>query len=145
MAEKQLTGAASALCEAIAAELERQHEDTGIHGLVVSRTEEAGVVNVHGPLDLHAVTEAVMRHSLGGAYKALVGYDPFEDDPTQTVEGVRDLLNGVAQEHRNAELSKLRDAEQLIRDLDSHEGAEGWSADLRQRLDAYHFATKAEG
>lgn len=146
MAEKLNDPSAAALCEAIGAELERQHEQTGItEGLVMTRTEEAGVVRLDGRLDLHALTDAVMRHGLGQAYKALVGYDPFEDDPSQTVAEVQELLAGVAAEAKAAEQTQLAEAEWLIREMSGHEGAEGWSDYLSKRLDAYQFTTKAEG
>jgi hypothetical protein len=35
------------------------------------------------------------RAFLGKAYEELVGYNPFVDDPLQTVEGVTDLYCGV--------------------------------------------------
>lgn len=133
------------LCEAIGAELERQHEESGIYGLVVRRTEEPGRVILDGSVDLHALSTALVKHGLGAAYKELVGYDPFEDDPSQTVEEVRELLLGVAKEHRDAELAQLREAEWLIREMSGHEGAEGFSDYLTKRLEAYQFTTAAEG
>lgn len=145
MAEKLTDPSAAALCEAIGAELERQHENTGIYGLVMRRTEEPGTVILDGAVDLHALTEAVMRHGLGQAYKALVGYDPFEDDPSQTVAEVQALLAGVAAEAKAAEQSQLREAEWLIREMSGHEGAEGFSDYLTKRLEAYQFTTTAEG
>lgn len=36
---------------------------------------------------------------------------------------------------------KLAEAEWLIRNLSSHEGAEGWSKDLSERLYEYDFVT----
>jgi hypothetical protein len=39
-------------------------------------------------------------------------------------------------------LTQLDEAEWLIRELDGHEGAEGWSEYLRKRLDAYQFSTE---
>lgn len=42
-------------------------------------------------------TDAGRRNFLGHAYKELVGYDPFEDDPNQTVEEITELYCGVVQ------------------------------------------------
>lgn len=39
---------------------------------------------------------------------------------------------------------KIRELEWLVRELEGHEGAEGWSQYLRQRLDAYQFETEVE-
>jgi hypothetical protein len=44
-------------------------------------------------------TDAGRRNFLGHAYKELVGYDPFEDDPSQTVDEITALYCGVAFEH----------------------------------------------
>lgn len=38
--------------------------------------------------------------------------------------------------------AQLAEAEWLIKELESHEGAEGWSEYLRKRLDAYEHKTK---
>jgi hypothetical protein len=32
------------------------------------------------------------KRQLGAEYKELVGYDPFEDDPSNTIEGVRKII-----------------------------------------------------
>lgn len=37
---------------------------------------------------------------------------------------------------------QLAEAEWLIKELETHEGAEGWSEYLRKRLDAYEYKTK---
>ncbi len=39
--------------------------------------------------------DAARRAFLGTAYTALVGYDPFEDDPRQTIEEIAELFIGV--------------------------------------------------
>lgn len=139
-----------ALREVIAAELERQHEQSGIHDLVVRRTEEPSQLSIEGKVDLDELSLAIMRHGIGTAYKALVGYDPFEDDPSQTLEEVTELFAGVLAEHKAAEeqtaRDKLEQAEWLIREMSAHEGAEGFSNYLTERLDGYVFVTKpAEG
>lgn len=36
--------------------------------------------------------EAVVKASLAAEYIALIGYDPFEDEPTETVDGVKERL-----------------------------------------------------
>ncbi|TPN04489.1 hypothetical protein [Mesorhizobium sp. B2-1-2] len=43
-------------------------------------------------------TEAGRRNFLGHAYRELVGYDPFEDDPSQTVDQIAELYCGVVAE-----------------------------------------------
>lgn len=90
---------------AILKELERQHEQSGIHDLVVSRTEEPDQLRVEGKLNLDELSLAIMKHGVGKAYKAVVGYDPFEDDPSQTLEEVTEMLAGVIAEHQAAEQS----------------------------------------
>lgn len=40
--------------------------------------------------------------------------------------------------------AKLAEAEWLVRELNKHEGAEGWSQYLNQRLDEYKFETKGD-
>lgn len=87
---------------AILKELERQHEQSGIHDLVVSRTEEPDQLRVEGKLNLDELSLAIMKHGVGKAYKVIVGYDPFEDDPTQTLEEVTQLLGEVIVEHQRA-------------------------------------------
>lgn len=149
MAEK-LNADGQALRAVIARELQRQYEQSGPYGqLHYLSPGEDGVVQLEGGLDTDALSLAIMRHGVGTAYKALVGYDPFEDDPSQTLEEVVELFAGVAAEHKAAEEQTARDkiaqAEGLIRDLCDHEGAEGWSADLRERLDGYIFVTKPAG
>lgn len=47
--------------KALAAELQRQHDHSGISGLVVSQTEEPSVLQVQGPVDLEALTTAVAK------------------------------------------------------------------------------------
>lgn len=46
--------------------------------------------------------DAAARAMLGAEYRALVGYDPFEDDPSNTVEGVRAMLQEVRAEATRA-------------------------------------------
>lgn len=40
--------------------------------------------------------------------------------------------------------AKLAKAEHLIRELEDHEGGEGWSQYLREELDQYEFETEPE-
>lgn len=47
--------------KALAADLQRQHDTSGISGLVVSQTEDPSVLQVHGPVDLEALTTAVAK------------------------------------------------------------------------------------
>lgn len=46
------------------AELQRQHDSSGIHGLVVSPTDEPNVLQITGPVDLKALAEA-MKKAMG--------------------------------------------------------------------------------
>ncbi|UUV44846.1 hypothetical protein RCRUDOLPH_79 [Rhodobacter phage RcRudolph] len=121
MAEKLNTDG-FALREVIAAELERQHENTGIYGLVVRRTDEPGVLILDGQVDLDALTIAIMKHGVGTAYKAVVGYNPFEDDPSQTLQEVTELLAGVIAEAQAADAQAAEPERVYLYDCDHGQG-----------------------
>ena len=103
--------------EAIEAELKRQYEASGPYGqLHYLSFGEDGCVQLEGGVDLEQLSLAIRRHQLGAEYIALVGYDPFVDDPTQTVEQVEELIAGVRAEAAEAEQSRMRRAESLLRE-----------------------------
>lgn len=85
--------------EAIEAELKRQYEASGPYGqLHYLSFGEDGRVQLEGGVDLEQLSLAIRRHRLADEYVALVGYDPFVDDPTITVEQVEELIAGVTAE-----------------------------------------------
>jgi hypothetical protein len=65
---------------------------------------------------------------------------------TSSAKGAKAMHKfGAAIQRELAETkAKLAEAEWLIRELDGHEGAEGWSEYLQKRLDAYQFSTTPE-
>jgi hypothetical protein len=129
--------------EAVEAELKRQYEASGPYGqLHYLSLGEDGIVQLEGGVDLEEMATAIHKRLLGEQYVALVGYDPFVGDPTQTVEQVEELIAGVRAEAGVAQALQLAEAEGIIRDLCDHEGAEGWSKDLNDRLDRYQFTTE---
>lgn len=48
------------------------------------------------------------RAALGAEYVALVGYDPFEDEPNLTAQEVIDLIDEVTEEAKAASLASER-------------------------------------
>lgn len=85
-------------------------------------------------------------NALQAKMRDLVCPSPHEHDDRMfraTAKG-RKLLKLPKQNSREADrlFRKLAEAEALIRELCAHEGAEGHSISLVNRLDAYQFETK---
>lgn len=56
--------------------------------------------------DWSAMVDFVEKRALGEEYKELVGYDPFEDDPTNSIGDVRALIAGIKEIDRQGGLDK---------------------------------------
>ena len=71
---------------AMATELQRQHDQSGISDLVVSQTEEPHVLQVHGPIDLELLAQVVWDATLTQADKTV--HDIVRDmtDPPEPVK-----------------------------------------------------------
>lgn len=71
---------------AMATELQRQHDQSGISDLVVSQTEEPHVLQLHGPIDLELLAQVVWDATLTQADKTV--HDIVRDmtDPPEPVK-----------------------------------------------------------